>query len=184
MVSATVDFPVRSMVTMASALASSSLVRSVSTSGGHFGTTAWGGGAGFLAGFCAAGAFALTIFFGAGLDFLPALAASLRAGVLIFDFALRGFAFFAALVAFFWAVLWGLLLALVFEALSLGACSFLALGVLDFLTALAFFFAGFFRGMVLLSNQGSILGRLVDSIKAIRCAACGWRLSFQGEAAW
>jgi hypothetical protein len=167
------------MVTMASALASSSLVRSVSTSGGHFGIAAWGGGAGFRS----AGAFALICFFGAGLAFLAAfvgalgaaLATGLRAGVLIFDFDLRGFAFFAALLAFFWAVFWGLLLALVFEALSLGACGFLALGVLDFLTALAFFFAGFFRGMVLLSNQGWILGRLVDSIKAIRCGACGWR---------
>jgi hypothetical protein len=179
MVSATVDFPVRSMVTMASALASSSLVSSVSTSGGHFGFTGWNGGAVFFAAFNANGAFALIFFLGAGLAFLTSLRAGLRAGVLIFDFDLRGLAFFAALLAFFWAAFWGLLLAFGFWAFA-----FLALGVLDFLTALAFFFAGFFRGLVLLSNQGRILGLLDDGIKAICCAACGWRLSFQDGAAW
>jgi len=158
MVSATVDLPVRSMVTMASALASSSLVSNVSTSGGHFGFAGWGGGAAFLAVFNANGALALLSFLGAGLAFLTGLGAGLRAGVLSFAFDLRGRAFFAALLAFFGAVFRGLPLALVLGALSLGALAlealgFLALAALDFLAALAFFFAGFFRGVILLSNR-------------------------------
>jgi hypothetical protein len=90
----------------------------------------------------------LLSFLGAGLAFLTGLGAGLRAGVLTFVFDLRGLAFFAALLDFFWAVFWGLLLALVLEAFG-----FLALAALDFLAALAFFFAGFFRGVVLLSNR-------------------------------
>jgi hypothetical protein len=145
---------------MASAFASSSLVSSVSTSGGHFGFAGWGGGAAFLAAFNANGAFALLTFLGAGLAFLRGLGADLRAGVLTLAFDLRGFAFFAA----FLAVFRGLLLALVLGALSLEALAafgflalaafgFLALAAMDFLAALVFFFAGFFRGVILLSNR-------------------------------
>ena len=139
---------------MASALASSSLVSNVSTSGGHFGFAGWGGRAAFFATFNADGALTLLSFLGAGLAFLTGLGAGLRAGVLTFAFDLRGLAFFAALLDFFW----GLLLALVLGALSLAALAFeafgfLALAALDFLAALAFFFAGFFRGVILLSNR-------------------------------
>jgi len=96
---------------------------------------------------------ALLSFLGAGLAFLTGLGAGLRAGVLSFAFDLRGRAFFAALLAFFGAVFRGLPLALVLGALALEALGFLALAALDFLAALAFFFAGFFRGVILLSNR-------------------------------
>lgn len=121
----------------------------------------------------------MSFLLGAGLAFL----AGLWTGVLILGFDLRGLAFFAALL--------GLLLALSLAALSLAALSLAALSIvacglaaLAFLTALAFFFAGFFRGLVLLSNQGRILGLLDDGIKAIRRAACGWQSSFRDARAW
>jgi hypothetical protein len=124
MVSATVVFPVRSIVTMASALASSSLPRSVSTNGGHCGLDGGGGGESLR------GAAALAAPFFLRADFAGPVC--LRADFLTFALA------FGALAGL--APRFGLLLAFV-------------AAVLAFLTALTCFLAGFFRGLVLLANH-------------------------------